>query len=47
MHRRTFLSLSGGLAMEASAAVTPARARYFRLERYLLEQGDQGARLAA
>ena len=33
--------------MEASAAVTPARARYFRLERYLLEQGDQGARLAA
>jgi hypothetical protein len=46
MQRRTFFSALGGLAMTASAQTTARKTKYFRLERFVLEAGDQGTRLA-
>jgi hypothetical protein len=46
MQRRTFFSAMGTVAMTASAQDAARKTKYFRLERFVLEAGDQGARLA-
>jgi hypothetical protein len=47
MERRHFFTLMGGLPLMSSSADAAPRARYYLFRQYILQNGDQGGRLAA
>lgn len=47
MERRQFVGLMGGMPLMAASANAAPRTKYYLLRQYLLQNGDQGPRLAA